>query len=93
VCLGALQLTCACNIANQELVSDSSVLHYEITSSGTRYSYCKPVVLATLGGCHLLEGLVVVSVEACKEDCAVLQRKDCEGYCAHPVGAAKSNSS
>jgi hypothetical protein len=25
------------------------------------------VVLVTLGGCHLLDGLVVVSVEACKK--------------------------
>jgi hypothetical protein len=30
------------------------------------------VVLVTLGGCHLLDGLVVVSVEARKEDCIVL---------------------
>ena len=42
------------------------------------------VVLVTLGGCHLLDGLVVVSIEARKEDCAVLRRRDCEGYCAHP---------
>ena len=51
------------------------------------------MVLVTLGGCHLLDGLVVVSVEARKEDCVVLQRSDCEGYCAHPAGAVKSNSS
>jgi hypothetical protein len=51
------------------------------------------VVLVTLGGCHLLDGLVVVSVEAHKEDCLVLQRSDCEGDCAHPAGAMKSNSS
>ena len=49
--------------------------------------------LVTLGGCHLLDGLVVFSIEACKEDCAVLRRSDCEGDCAHPVGATKSNSS
>ena len=42
------------------------------------------MVLVTLEDCHLLDGLVVVSVEACKEDCAVLQRSDCEGDCAHP---------
>jgi hypothetical protein len=30
------------------------------------------VVLVTLGGCHLLDGLVVVSIEAHKEDYAVL---------------------
>ena len=51
------------------------------------------MVLVTLGGCHLLDGLVVVSVEARKEDCAVLRRSDCEGDCAHPTGAAKSNTS
>ena len=51
------------------------------------------MVLVTLGGCHLLDGLVVVSVEARKEDCTVLRRSDCEGDCAHPTGAAKSNSS
>ena len=52
-----------------------------------------PVVRVTLEGCHLLDGLVVVSVEARKKDCAVLQRSDCEGYCAHPTRAMKSNSS
>jgi hypothetical protein len=51
------------------------------------------MVLATLEGCHLLDDLVVVSVEARKEDCVVLQRRACEGDCSHPVGAAKSNSS
>jgi hypothetical protein len=73
-------------------VSDFSVLHYDIASSGTRCSSCKPVVLVTLGGCHLLDGLVVVSVEARKEDYAVLQKRDCEGYW-HPTGVVKSNSS
>jgi hypothetical protein len=29
-----------------------------IASSGTRSSCCKAVVLVTLGGCHLLDGLV-----------------------------------
>ena len=47
-------------------------------------------MLVTLGGCHLLDGLVVVSVEARKEDCVVLRRSDCEGDCAHPTGATKS---
>jgi hypothetical protein len=42
-------------------------LHREIASSGTRWSSCKPVVLVTLEGCHLLDGLVVVSVEARKK--------------------------
>jgi hypothetical protein len=49
--------------------------------------------LLLLGGCHLLDVLVVVSVKARKEDCAVLQRSDCERYYAHPSGATKSNSS
>ena len=46
-------------------MSDFSALHYEIALSGTRCSSCKPVVLVTLGGCHLLDGLVACdSVEA-----------------------------
>jgi hypothetical protein len=79
--------------ANPLRVCDSSALHHEVALSGTRWSSCKLVVLVTLGDCHLLDVLVVVSVEARKEDCAVLRRSDCEGYCAHPAGAAKSNSS
>jgi hypothetical protein len=31
------------------------------------------MVLVTLGGCHLLDGLVMVSIEAHKEDCVVLR--------------------
>jgi hypothetical protein len=47
---------------------DSSALHYEISSSDTRCSSCKLVVLVTLGGCHLLDGLVACgSIEACKK--------------------------
>ena len=42
-------------------------LRCEVASCGTRWSSCKPVVLVTLGGCHLLDGLVVVSVEARKK--------------------------
>ena len=42
-------------------------LHHEVASSGTRWLSCKPVLLITLGGCHLLDGLVVVSVEARKK--------------------------
>jgi len=49
-------------------VSDSSALHWEIASSDTRCSCCKLVVLVTLRGCHLLDGLVACdSVEARKE--------------------------
>ena len=61
---------------------------------GTRWSSCKLVVLVTLGGYHLLDGLVVVvSPWSLQEDCARLQDRDCEGYCARPAGATKSNSS
>jgi hypothetical protein len=43
-------------------------LHCEVASSGTRCSYCKPVVLVTLRGCHLLDSLVAYgSVEARKK--------------------------
>ena len=53
MCLGA---DCEC---------DSSALHHEVASSGTRRSSCKPMVLVTLRGCHLLDGLVACdSVEA-----------------------------
>ena len=41
-------------------------LHREVASSGARCLSCKPVVL-TLGGCHLLDGLVVISVEVYKK--------------------------
>jgi hypothetical protein len=47
-------------------------LHCETALSGTRCSSCKLLVFVTLRGCHLLEGLVMVSVEARKEDCVVL---------------------
>ena len=72
---------------------DSSALLYEIASSGTRCSCCKPVVLVTLGGCHLLNGLVVVFVEARKKLVWCSREELCEGHCARPVGATKSNSS
>jgi hypothetical protein len=43
-------------------------LHHEVASSGTRCLCCKPVVLVTLGGCHLLDGLVAFgSIEARKK--------------------------
>ena len=50
------------------------------------------MVLVTLGGCHLLDDLVVVSVEARKKLVLCFGEELCEGHCAHPVGAAKSNS-
>jgi hypothetical protein len=49
--------------------------------------------LVTLGGCHLLDGLVVVSVEARKKLVRCSREELCEGHCARPTGAAKSNSS
>ena len=50
-------------------------------------------VLATLRGCHLLDGLMVVSVEARKKLMRRSREELCEGYCARPTGATKSNSS
>jgi hypothetical protein len=95
-CVGVLgsPLTHLCLQELDSIVSDFCALHCEIASSGTRCSSCKPVVLVTLGGFHLLDGLEARSPSwRLQEDCAVLRRSDCEGYCAHPVGAAKSNSS
>ena len=51
------------------------------------------MVLVTLGGCHLLDGLVVVSVEARKKLVWCSGEELCEGHCARPAGAVKSNSS
>ena len=68
-------------------------MHREVASSGTRWSSYKPVVLVTLGGCHLLDGLVVVSVEARKKLVWCSREELCEGHCARPARAVKSNSS
>ena len=51
------------------------------------------MVLVTLGGCHLLDDLVVVSVEARKKLVRCSEEELCEGHCARPAGATKSNSS
>ena len=51
------------------------------------------MVLVTLGGCHLLNGMVVVSVEARMKLVRCSGEELCEGYCAHPTRAVKSNSS
>ena len=51
------------------------------------------MVLVTLGRCHLLDGLVVVFVEACKKLVRCSGEEICEGYYARPAGATKSNSS
>ena len=55
-------LTHLCLQECESIVSecDSSVLYCEIALSGTRCLSCKPVVLVTLGGCHLLDSLVAV---------------------------------
>jgi hypothetical protein len=49
--------------------------------------------LVTLGGCHLLDSLVVVSIEARKKLVRRFGEELCEGYYAHPAGATKSNFS
>ena len=59
-------------------------LHREVASSGTRWLFCKLVVLVTLGGCHLLDGLVVVSVEACKKLVRCSGQEFCEGIALAP---------
>ena len=51
------------------------------------------MVLVTLGGCHLIDGLVVVSVEARKKLVRRSGEELVRGTCARPAGAAKSNSS
>ena len=51
------------------------------------------MVLFTLGGCHLLDGLVVVFVEACKKLVWCSREELCEGIVLTLVGATESNSS
>ena len=51
------------------------------------------MVLVTLGGWHLLDGLVVVSVKAHKKLVRCSEEELCEGHCARLAGAAKGNSS
>jgi hypothetical protein len=53
----------------------------------------KTVVFVTLGGCHLLDGLVVVSVEARKKIMRCFKEGFVRGHRAHPAGVAKSNTS
>jgi hypothetical protein len=51
-------------------------------------------VLVTLGGRHLLDGLVARDfVEAPRGDCAVLRRRICEGFLSLPRGARIGYSS
>jgi hypothetical protein len=68
-------------------------LYHEVVLNGTRWSSRKPVLLVTLGGCHLLDNLVVVSVKARKKLVRHSGEEFCEGHCARPAGAIKSNSS
>jgi hypothetical protein len=72
---------------------DSSALHREIASGGTRCSSCKPVVLVTLRGYHLLDAWWLVAPSKLTRSLCKAPEKLCEGDCAHPVGIAKSNSS
>ena len=51
------------------------------------------MVLITFIGCHLLDGLVVVSVEARKKLVRCSGEELYEGHYACPAGATKSNSS
>ena len=51
------------------------------------------MVLVTLEGCHLLDGLVVVSVEARKKLVRHSGEVLVRGTCARPAGVAKSNIS
>ena len=48
------------------------------------------MVLVTLGGCHLLDGLVVVSVEARKKLVWCSGEELCEGHCARPAGVQRA---
>ena len=48
------------------------------------------MVLVTLGGCHLLDGLVVVSVEARKEDCVVSGEVIVRGIVLAPQGSRRA---
>jgi hypothetical protein len=69
-------------------------LHHEVASSDIRWSSCKPVVRVTLGGCHLLDGLVVYDCVEAREKIVRSSREGfVRGICAHLAGSAKSNSS
>jgi hypothetical protein len=58
-------------------------LHREVASSGTRCLCCKPVVLVTLGCCHLLDGLVACgSVKARKKIVRGSGEALCGGLCS-----------
>jgi hypothetical protein len=44
-------------------------LHREVASSGAKCSSCKPMVLVTLGGCHLLDVLWLVALKHARRLC------------------------
>ena len=72
-------------------MSDSSALHREIASSGTRCSCWKSVVLVTLGGCHLLDSLVACdSVEAHKEIVRCSREEIVRGMVLTPRGSRRT---
>ena len=48
------------------------------------------MVLVTLVGYHLLNGLVVVSVEARKKLVRCSGEELCEGHCARPTGVRRA---
>jgi hypothetical protein len=51
--------------------------------------------LVTLGDCHYLDGLVDCDLH-CEAHVVIMRcsgEELCEGYCAQPTGAVKSNSS
>ena len=60
-------------------MSDSSACALRDRIRGTRWSSCKPVELVTLGGCHLLDDLVVVSVKPARRLCGAPERSFVRG--------------
>jgi len=66
-------------------------LHREIALSGTRCQCCKPVVLVTLGGFHLLDGLVACdSVKARKEIVRCSREEIVRGTVLTPWGSRRA---
>jgi len=58
---------------------------------GTRCSCCKPVVLVTLGGCHLIDGLVACdSIKARKEIVWCFREEIVRGMVLTPRGSQRA---
>jgi len=54
-------------------------------------SCCKPMVLVTLGGCHLLDSLVACdSIEACKEIVRCSREEIVRGTLLTPRGSRRA---